>query len=162
VLLPTDAHPNIQALYAYWDRKRAGRSMPARADIRPVEIAGLMPQVFIVEAAGEGGEMIYRLFGTFLVALFGREMTGRPMAEGLPAEAAEESRARYRTVIRDRRPLYHQAPLCEPRNNYTEVERLILPLSPNDIRVDMMIGIVVPKRLIVAQAIPALRRISGG
>ena len=162
-MLPTDAHPNIQALYAYWDRKRAGRSMPARADIQPVEIAGLMPQIYIVDAAQDGGELTYRLFGTALVALFGREMTGRPMAEGLPPEAAEEARARYRTVIRERRPLYHRAQLHEPRNNYTEVERLILPLSPNDIRVDMLIGIVIPKRLLVAQALPSLwRRVSGG
>jgi hypothetical protein len=160
-VLPSDAHSNIQALYAYWDRKRAGRSMPARADIQPVEIAPLMPQAYIVDASDDG-KLSYRLFGTSLVALFGREMTGRPMAEGLPAQAAEEARARYRTVIRDRQPLYHQAQLHEPRNNYTEVERLILPLSPNDIRVDMMIGIVVPKRLIVAQAMPALRRVSGG
>jgi hypothetical protein len=135
--------------------------MPARKDIEPLEIAGLMPQVFIVDAASEG-ELTYRLFGTSLVALFGREMTGRPMAEGLPPQAAEDARARYRTVMRERRPLYHQAQLREPRNNYTEVERLILPLSPNDIRVDMMIGMVVPRRLIVARAMPALRRVSGG
>jgi hypothetical protein len=136
--------------------------MPARADIQPGEIAPLIAQVYIVDASSEGCELIYRLFGTSLVALFGREMTGRPMAEGLPPQAAEEARARYRTVIRDRRPLYHQAQLHEPRNNYTEVERLILPLSPNDIRVDMMIGMVVPKRLLVAQAVPAPRRVSGG
>lgn len=135
--------------------------MPARADIEPVEIAGLMSQVFIVDAAADGA-LIYRLFGTSLVALFGREMTGRPVAEGLPALAAEEARARYRTVLRERRPLYHQGQMHEPRNDYTEVERLILPLSPNDIRIDMMIGIVVPKRLIIAPALPALRRVSGG
>jgi hypothetical protein len=147
-------------LYAYWDRKRAGRSMPARADIQPVEIAALMPQVFIVDVGGDG-RLVYRLFGTALVALFGREMTGRPVAEGLEVDAAEEARNRYRTVIRDRKPLFHVARLREPRNDFTEVERLILPLSPNDVRVDMVIGIVVPRRVMATRPLPLLRRVSG-
>ena len=136
--------------------------MPSRADLDPAEIASLMPQVYIVDAGAEDGGLVYRLFGTALVSLFGRELTGRAVAEGLPAQAAEEARCRYRAVIRDRQPLYHQAQLHEPRNDYTEVERIILPLSPNDIRVDMMVGMVVPKRTITARVIPALRHISGG
>lgn len=160
-MLPSDAHPTIQALYAYWDRKRADRSMPSRADIEPLDIAALMPQVFIVDAGAEDVKLTYRLFGTGLVSLFGREMTGRPVAEGLPTPAAEEALDRYRTVIRERRPLYHQARLHEPRNDYTEVDRLLLPLSRNDIRVDMVMGIVAQKRVITAQTIPAMRRAIG-
>ena len=160
MLLPPESHPQIQAFYGYWDRKRAGRSMPSRADIQPVEIAALMPQVFIVDVA-EDGQLVYRLFGTALVALFGREMTGRPVAEGLPADAADEARGRYRTVIRDRKPLFHVACLREPRNDFTEVERLILPLSPNDVRVDMVVGIVMPRRMIAAPPAAILRRVSG-
>jgi hypothetical protein len=161
VLIPSDVHPDIEALYAYWDRKRAGRSMPSRADIDPSDVARLMSQVFIVDVGAEEGKPVYRLFGTALVSLFGREMTGRPVAEGLPSQAAEEALARYRTVIRDRRPHYHRARLHEPRNDYTDVERLLLPLSPNDIRVDMVIGLVVPKRMLDAPAVPAMRRVSG-
>jgi hypothetical protein len=162
VFFPSDAHPKIHALYAYWDRKRAGRSMPGRADIQPVEIAPLMPCVFIVDVAAEDGALTYRLFGTELVALFGREMTGRPVADALPHAVAEAARARYRTVIRDRRPFYHQARLHEPRNDFTDVERLLLPLSPNDVCVDMVMGIVVPKPISRAQTEPVLRRVSGG
>lgn len=135
--------------------------MPTRADINPIDIARLMPQVFIVDAGAENGRPVYRLFGTGLVSLFGREMTGQPVAEGLPSQPAEEALDRYRTVIRERRPLYHQARLYEPRNDYTEVERLLLPLSPNDIRVDMVMGIVVPKRLLVPERPVPMRRVSG-
>jgi hypothetical protein len=160
VLIPSESLPQIQALYAYWERKRAGRSMPSRADIQPVEIARLMPHVFIVDVAEDGG-LTYRLFGTALVALFGREMTGRPLGDGLAADAADEARARYRLVIRDRKPYFHVARLVEPCNDFSEVERLLLPLSPNDVRIDMVIGIVVPRRADMAQPQPVLCRVSG-
>lgn len=130
-------------------------------DIDPTEIAPLMPRIFIIDAGREDGKLAYRLFGTALVSLFGREMTGRAVGERLPTEAAEEALAHYRGVIRDRHPLYHEARLREPSNDYTDVERLLLPLSPDDIRFDMVMGIVVPKRVIAAQAIPAMRRLIG-
>jgi hypothetical protein len=162
VLLPPDSHADIHALYAYWDGKRAGRSMPARADLDPVDIAGLMPQVFMVDVDGEGRDLTYRLFGTGLVMLFGRDLTGQRVGEGLLTHAAEEARARYRGIVRDRRPFYHQARLREPRNDFTDVERLILPLSPNDVRVDMLIGMVMPMRWSVQPSAAPVPRLSAG
>jgi hypothetical protein len=163
VFLPPDCHSDVQALYAYWDRKRGGRSMPSRDDIDPIEIAGLLSQIFMVDVQNEGRDLTYRLFGTGLVALFGRELTGRPVGEGQLTHVAEEARARYRAIARDRRPFFHQARLREPCNDFTDVERLILPLSPNDVRVDIMIGMVVPVRWQAPHiVVPAPRRVSAG
>jgi hypothetical protein len=163
VILPSDTHADIRALYAYWDRKRAGRSMPARADFDPIDIPTLMPQIFIVDVRNDGRDLTYRLFGTGLVMLFGRELTGQRVGEGQSVNAANESRARYCAIVRDRLPYFHQARLREPHNDFTDIERLILPLSPNDVRVDMLIGMVIPIRWSSLPAsIPSQRRLNAG
>jgi hypothetical protein len=134
--------------------------MPSRADLDPTDIPALMPQVFMIDVRGDGRDLIYRLFGTGLVMLFGRELTGQRVGEGLLTHAAEEARARYRGIVRDRRPFYHQARLRERRNDFTDVERLILPLSPDDVRVDMVIGMVMPMRWSARPAAAPVPRIS--
>ena len=137
--------------------------MPARGDIDPLDIPALMPQIFIVDVRDDGRDLTYRLFGTGLVMLFGREITGLHVGEGLAAHAAEEARSRYRGIVRERLPFFHQARLHEPHNDFTEVERVILPLAPNDVRVDMLIGMVVPRRWVSRPAAaPVPRRLSAG
>jgi hypothetical protein len=62
-------------LYAYWDHIRNGRIAPCRFEIDPAEIAGLLPETFIV--AYEGRPSIrFRLAGTKICEQFGRELRG--------------------------------------------------------------------------------------
>jgi hypothetical protein len=62
-------------LFQYWDRLRDGRRAPRRTDIEPADIKGLLADTFILEKDGHG-EAIFRLAGTRLCALFGRELKG--------------------------------------------------------------------------------------
>jgi len=39
----------LQQGYRYWDAKRAGKSMPSRADIDPIEMPALLPHVVLLE-----------------------------------------------------------------------------------------------------------------
>jgi hypothetical protein len=68
-------HSKLQQLYAYWDGKRAGRAMPRRSDIDPLEIKNLLPLILIVERVGLRA-FRYRLVGTSIVDASGVEITG--------------------------------------------------------------------------------------
>lgn len=142
LLLPAECHPKIRALYDYWDGRRRGRAMPARADLDPIDIPALLPNVFMVDAPAVG-PMTYRVFGTALVVLFGRDLTGLPLGEGARPEHVPEVRARYARIVAERRPFYHRARLFEQGNDFTDVERVILPLSPDGIQVDQLIGMTI-------------------
>src|SRR6266849_6825400 len=74
----------LLALHAYWEQKRAGRSLPDRADIDPVEMPPrLLPYLFIVEYANIPARWRYRLMGTEMVERLGADLTGRYLDEAL-------------------------------------------------------------------------------
>ncbi len=73
-------HPTIRALFNYWDRQRGALSAPARADIHPGDIRGILPEVFLLER-NTNGRFYYRLAGTMLCQNARRELKGqRPLA----------------------------------------------------------------------------------
>jgi len=62
-------------LFQYWNRLRDGRSAPKRAEIEPADIKALLGDTFILESDPQG-EAIFRLAGTRLCAIYGRELKG--------------------------------------------------------------------------------------
>lgn len=68
-----DAESSI--LFTYWDQLRAGRPAPDRAEIDPRDIAPILGDTFILEG-DRTGALPYRLAGSRICALFGREMKG--------------------------------------------------------------------------------------
>lgn len=141
-LLPSDCHPKIRALFGYWHAKLRGRAMPARRDIDPVEIPLLMPHVFLVDVP-QSGPFTYRLSGTAVVELMGHDFTGRAIGEGtIPAHRGEVI-ARYTRIAATATPFFHHARLRERTNDFAEVDRLILPLSDDQRRVNMLLGMTI-------------------
>lgn len=68
-------HPATRELFAYWDRCRGERSAPDRTDIEPGEIRGILGDTFLLTFEHDAGHP-FRLSGTRICALFGRELKG--------------------------------------------------------------------------------------
>ncbi len=68
-------HESTNALFQYWNRLRNGRSAPRRAEIEPADIKTLLADTFILEADSRG-EAVFRLAGTRMCAVYGRELKG--------------------------------------------------------------------------------------
>jgi hypothetical protein len=66
-------HPSNRDLFAYWNERRGTRLAPERADIEPSAIRQVLGDTFVLEASRFGGHP-FRLAGTRLCALFGREL----------------------------------------------------------------------------------------
>jgi hypothetical protein len=73
-------HKNSLELYNYWTSKRGGRPAPSRTDIEPGDIRRLLPDVFICELSGKD-QLTFRLAGTGLCNLYGRELKGCSFGE---------------------------------------------------------------------------------
>ena len=62
-------------LFQYWNRLRAGRPAPRRTEVEPADIKALLGDTFILENDVRG-EAVFRLAGTRLCAIYGRELKG--------------------------------------------------------------------------------------
>jgi hypothetical protein len=141
---PAGCHPKVLRLFRYWQQMRGIREMPARADFDPLGIPDLLPYIFLIDVPADGGPLVYRLVGTAIVSLFGQEMTGQPVGAGTLPRYRADVLQRYRRIIAARRPFFQYAQLREQTNDFTHVERLILPLC-NGRRVDMLLGMTVER-----------------
>jgi hypothetical protein len=126
------ASPALHELYLYWlDKWQDGR-MPTRADIEPLEIPALLPQVYLVDVERNPLRFRFRLVGTRIVAWFGRDTTGQEIA----AELVE----RYREAVTTGRPLFDSLSLAGKAGRQGSYQRVLLPLAGASGRIEMLLG----------------------
>jgi hypothetical protein len=130
-------HPDVRLVLAYWQRKCAGRMMPARADIDPAELRRFLPHITLVDVVDDPRRFVYRLVGTREVELRGADPTGKPVGEAYFASSAEAALQNYETVRVTRVPLYSADPF-QVVDRFVGEEDLFMPLS-NDGNVVNMI-----------------------
>lgn len=80
-------HAASRELYAYWDERRGNRPAPGRAEIEPGAIRHILGDAFIL-AVDAAAAHPFRLAGTRICALFGRELKNEPFI-GLWAAASQ-------------------------------------------------------------------------
>jgi hypothetical protein len=67
-------HSSTTIVYDYWNRLRGDRAAPERGEIEPGEIRDALADAFVLEI--DNGRISFRLAGTRVAALFGRELKG--------------------------------------------------------------------------------------
>lgn len=72
-------HASTRRLFDYWNTRRGNRPAPERNDIDPADIRQSLGDTFLL-AADFVGELRFRLAGTRICALFGREIKGEAFA----------------------------------------------------------------------------------
>lgn len=91
-------HHVTRALHDYWDRLRGPRLAPDRGEIEPADIRGILGDTFILEVVEENDtpDFRFRLAGTRVCALYGRELKGRSF---LPLWSPKRDRDTVRTLL---------------------------------------------------------------
>ena len=127
---PETCHPDTIALYNYWLAKSGNRTMPARADIDPVEMPKqLLPGICIVDVVADERRYVYRLVGTGDVEVRGLDPTGKSVLEGFFGPSAEDALSCYDKVVKTRAPFLDPIPFTTPSGKWINDETLFLPLS---------------------------------
>jgi hypothetical protein len=72
-------HSSTRELHAYWNERRGARAAPERGDIEPGVIRKALGDTFIL-ASDRTRDYAFRLAGTRVCALFGRELRGEVFA----------------------------------------------------------------------------------
>src|SRR5215469_11693694 len=105
---PDNLASPLRELRDYWASKCAGRAMPRRADIDPLDLPPQhMPYLSIIEVLPDTDDFRFRLLGTGITGRMGRDSTGKTVREVYAAADRAEGLRRFRSasraVVRGRR-----------------------------------------------------------
>jgi len=136
-------HAASRELYAYWDERRGKRPAPERGEIEPGAIRQVLSDAFILALDGGAGHP-FRLAGTRVCALFGRELKGESFI-GLWAAASQPAIRDLVAILNDERVgtvagVTAQSDTGEP----IQLELLLLPLAANRPSLARSIGVLAP------------------
>jgi hypothetical protein len=133
--------PRFRALLDWWERKRAGRPLPDRRDIDPVELGpALLPHLVLADLVG-GEDCRYRLVGTEVVRRLGLDPTGNLLSEVFSGTYRVLLTALLGALMRERRPIWSSSLLPRPGRPPLETRRLSLPFTRGGATVEVVLAI---------------------
>ena len=123
-------HAATRELFGYWNRLRGHRHAPRRDEVEPSDIRQLLSDTFILEVSGALKTVSYRLAGTRICAIFGRELKGYGyLGHWSEQDSFDAARALSR-VYRDFEPMLIVMRGHTEKGNQADFEVLLLPLEP--------------------------------
>lgn len=134
------ASQTLCQLRDYWLTARGTRAMPAREDIEPTDVPRLLRHIVLTDVSHDPLTFRYRLIGTFVTELAGRDVTGRTLDERLYGKRTDDILWAYRQCISRRAPLAVRERVQFSDRDWVTVEALMLPLGADDRRIDMVLS----------------------
>ena len=127
-------------LVGLWHAKRCGRAMPARADFTPFDLKALLGHIILVDVEPDPLRFRYRLVGTAITGIVKRDVTGRYFEDIYTGRLLETAAAVNAWVVRERAPLRIFSVTGHARNDVYAYDGVLLPLSADGERVNMVLG----------------------
>lgn len=127
---------------AYWQSKRNDDRLPARADIDPLDIPALLPQVILLDVRRAPWDFRFRLIGTNVVHHLANDWTGSWMSEIEHMASPSRIFDSCVEVASSGRPLRSETPYVGPHRHYVRAEDVILPLAADGSSPDMLLVFV--------------------
>lgn len=130
----------MRRLAAYWLSKCAASRLPRRTDIRPEEIRGDLPHVYLIDVLRDPLGFRFRLVGTQVTVLSGKNYTGAMLNEAEYGPNWHVIFNAYREVVARAAPM--AAALYAPwlGRGFQYYERLLGPISEDGQSVTMIFG----------------------
>ena len=112
VEIPEPQHPTAAALADFWRaRQEAAGGLPSRDAFSPEALSriGALGHQFVIEPIDGGRDWRYRLLGSKIVWLFGRDTTNVAFSEHFQADEARQCIALSNQVVATRTPVFLRA-----------------------------------------------------
>ncbi len=123
--------PVTRELFAYWTALRRGRTAPHFEAVDPGAIRSHLPDVFVLSYAVVEGHP-FRLAGTAVCALFGREMKGSRFASLWQAGQRPRLLQTLQNIAKDGAALVAGIGAETAEHDAIGLEMLLLPLTGDD------------------------------
>ena len=135
---PSFASDIVRRGYAHWRRLCGDRAMPARADVKPGEVAPILGHLVLVDVLRDPLDFRYRLIGTVVETHNSAPYTGKCLSE-LPGKGPGSAIfENLRNVVDGAAPSAKSVPYVGPFRDYKHTESVALPLSDDGNTVNMI------------------------
>ncbi|MDP6830845.1 MAG: PAS domain-containing protein [Alphaproteobacteria bacterium] len=134
------ASPKLRQLRDYWLEACGDRRMPSRRDIDPISIPHLLPNITLIDVVRDPLRFRYRLIGTAITELTGRDATGRWLDSKLYGENLDEMLWTFQTCTENREPVAVRQKAQFPDRDWLLVEVLLVPMGTSDEAVDVIMS----------------------
>ncbi|WP_430437460.1 PAS domain-containing protein [Oceanibaculum nanhaiense] len=135
-------YSQLQRLLDYWKGKWIGRALPGRQQIDPLDLPDLLSNMMLIDVCRDTVpvQFRFRLCGTEIVRITGRDLTGLTLDEALPDGYRDYIRFLDELVISKKVPVFSRT-LFHDRANFANAEtsRILLPLATDGETVDMIL-----------------------
>jgi hypothetical protein len=121
-------HSSTRELFNYWNMRRGGRAAPERGEIEPTAIRRVLADTFMLDVDPRRGHP-FRIAGTRVCALFGRELKGQAFTAIWAAESREQLREVLANVATETIGVVAGAATIGGGDVTRELELLLLPLA---------------------------------
>ena len=130
--------PKLRRLFDYWEVKRAGNPLPARAAIDPLDFAYVLANVALVDVLRDPLRFRFRVVGTEIVNRDGTDLTGKYTDDHPLAEYRALLWQTYTGVVTSGGPaVFERERMMD--NKIRRYEVLYLPLASDGVTIDMLL-----------------------
>jgi hypothetical protein len=136
-------HSASRDLFAHWNERRGARPLPERGEIEPAAIRAALGDTFIL-GAEPGEDLRFRLAGTRVCALFGRELKDEPFTALWDAGHHAAMRRLLAAVAEEETGVVAGARARTPEGFSCDLELLLLPLRHRGLSGRRMLGALAP------------------
>lgn len=126
-------------LFDYWLQSAGARAMPARADLDPLKVPRLLPNLGLIDLRGGFDQGLFRLAGTRLRDVYGKEITGRRLSDVFSGESAAYWQSIHARVAEEAMPAHGVIRGPAEGREHVVLFWLRLPLSDDGGRVDRIL-----------------------
>jgi hypothetical protein len=126
----------------YWQSRRGNRWAPSRSDIDPVGLRTLLPYIYLIDVLPAPRQFRMRLVGTNVRELAGQDFTGRLIDETIYGEQTEMAIDQLVALTEIKKPLLLRGfAFYEGQHAWQRFEALQLPVSNDEVTVDIIMGV---------------------
>src|SRR5262245_15382588 len=142
--LPDLLHPGSRALFRHWETIRGERSVPSRSDLDLRRITDIVPWLFILERNPVRQAYRWRLAGTGIGLLWGRELTGGEFLDEWRAHERPGFGAILDRVVAELQPCIARAHALSIEGDWVKLELLGVPIRTTASNQVQILGTVLP------------------
>jgi len=132
--------PALKDVARHWNTARQDRRMPRWTDITPSRIAAHLSLVWSFKYDAAQDIFTGRLVGERIARHIGKDFRGLSLADAYPAEALPWVSVMFKRVVREPALYVHAGPLFHQMGQPHAGERILLPLSEDDVAADGVLG----------------------
>lgn len=138
--------PNIKLAYWYVMGRHRPGDLPRRSDLDPIEMKDWLANIELLDVINQGETFRYRIAGGAIEAIFNSRMQGKLLEDVFQGAVLDFKMLMFRRCIEHGTIILSNDNLERKGRSLIKYERLLIPLSQDGKKFDMIFGCIYPMK----------------